>query len=336
MIQLDLFRKKTALSLLFCCSLFLLVNSCASRKNRDNQDPEILMMQQSKINHSGGSSGMEVYGAQSFIVAYDLKSHKEGVRFGLIRVGNESLEVRPFIVKFWDEDGRPNDLESICHVPGKPNEFLTAESGNWKGELGRIFHIKIDTTIMIAEILGSVKFPMLDINDMNNVGDQYESIICLPLDENTRIVILGERGGSSVNPDGLLRWGILNLITHQLNFSKDGMSGLKVNAPGEWQNSKTNRDITDLHLDDQGILWAAASEDQSDSGPFYSIIYKLGSVNINNEHNPISLLKELKVAKEVAGFKIEALSGPPMKIDCELSFGTEDEMYGGVWRAVKL
>ena len=285
---------------------------------------------------SGGSSGMEQLSDTSYIVVYDIKSHKEGARLGYVKLTDESIDVLPIEVDSWGEEGLSSDLESICAIPGKPNEFLIAESGNWQGEIGRIFHIQLKINTLKAKVLGSVKFPLLDRNDFDLEGDQYEAIHCLAYTADERILILGERGGSQVNPMGILRWGIWDIKNNTLSIEGEGLKGIKFNAPGHWSNNQSKRSITDMHVDHRGVIWASASEDRGDAGPFYSVIYKLGKINQKDHNNPISIYDKLSIGKEIFGFKIEALSGPKNNITCTHTFGTEDEIYGGVWRPINI
>lgn len=283
---------------------------------------------------TGGSSGMEQIGANSYLVVYDVKNFKKGSRIGLINVNKKSLVVSPIEVTAWDDEGISSDLESICAIPGRINEYLIAESGNWQGKLGRMFHIKVDTSLLKAKVLGSGRIPLLNRNDFGLKGDQYEAILCIPYEPNRYLIILGERGGSKINPNGLIRWGILDISKYKFYMSLQGKNGIEINAPGNWTNDKKNRDITDFHLDKDGVIWASASEDQGDAGPFYSVVYKLGKINKSDKNRPIIVEKKFDIYKEVNGFKIEALSGPCKGINSTLSFGTEDEMYGGVWRPI--
>lgn len=285
---------------------------------------------------SGGSSGMEKLNDQSYLVVYDIKNFKEGARVAMINVTDEAIQVSPIQVSGWGTDGIASDLESICKIPGTTDEYFIAESGNWKGNLGRIFHIKIDTTQQTASVLGITKLPFKHINSPGVVGDQYEAMACLPYSEDERILILAERGGSKINPRGNIKWGIYNLVTHQLKFSDTGIKGINVNAPGNWTDTNNKRDITDLHIDPEGGIWAAASEDTGDVGPFYSVIYKLGQIQTSNKEQPLSIYSESPKWVPISGFKIEALSGPSKHINATHSFGTEDEIYGGVWRAISI
>lgn len=323
--------KKLVLLLLMPVIMFQM-NSCTTSQSIVNADHQKI----DPLKLSGGSSGMEKLNDQSYLVVYDIKNFKEGTRVAMIHVTDEAIQVSPIHVSGWGKEGKSSDLESICKIPGTTDEYLIAESGNWKGNLGRIFHIKIGTTQQSARVLGVTKLPFKHINSPGIVGDQYEAILCLPYNETERILILGERGGSEIHPRGTIKWGIYNINTHQLKFNDIGMKGIPVNAPGDWTNKKNKRDITDLHMDVDGGIWAAASEDTGDVGPFYSVIYKLGEVNKLNKEQPLTIYSDFKTWTSIPGFKIEALSGPSKHIQSTLSFGTEDEIYGGVWRAISI
>lgn len=315
--------------------LILAVASCGTNKSVV-QNPATDQDDWPAFRLSGGSSGMEQIDDHTYVVVYDLKGFQDGFRMGLIKVSNESLSVSPIEVNFWGEGGISSDLESICRIPGKQLEFLMAESGNWQGKLGRIFHVKVDTANLKASVLGSVIIPMLYQNDFSITGDQYEAIICLPYDENKRIVVLGERGGSRNNPHGIVRWGTFDLNDHSFTMSDAGIKGLEVDVPGNWIDASTKRDITDFHIDLDQNIWAVASEDQGDAGPFYSAIYKLGHINQLNKDKPFIVFDTIEIAKDVNGFKIESLSGACRGINASHSFGSEDEIYGGVWRPINI
>ncbi|UMB55030.1 hypothetical protein MKD41_06030 [Lutibacter sp. A64] len=326
------FLKFNYLTLFLICIILSLVTSCKTSKSiKPDQNNEIQLVKQ-----SGGSSGMEKLDDDSYLVVYDIKSYKTGARLAILKITEEGVLVSPITISEWGDEGLASDLESICKIPGKTDEYFIAESGNWKGEIGRIFHIKVDVENLMAKILGITKLPLKNINNLEVVGDQYEAIVCLPYNENKRILILAERGGSKVNPNGIVRWGVYNLQTHQLNFSDVGLQGIEVQAPGNWTNNNAKRAITDLHIDAEGGIWAAASEDISDAGPFYSVIYKIGQVDLSNEERPFKIYTNFSNWEVISGFKVEALSGSTKSIKATHSFGTEDEVYGGVWRPITI
>lgn len=284
----------------------------------------------------GGASGLEQINDNTYLVVYDLKSYEKGFRMGLINVSTEALKVSPIEIDSWDEEGISSDLESICSIPGKLDEFLMAESGNWQGKLGRIFQVRVDTAELKAYILGSTLIPMVHQNDVGIRGDQYEAITCLPYDENKRIVILGERGGSANFPRGIVRWGIFDLRDHSFTMHGEGLKGIEIDVPGTWVDGQSKRDIGDFHIDSDGGIWAVATEDPGDLGPFHSVIYKLGETNHKNIEKPFIIFDSINITKEVNGLKIEGLSGPCNGINSSHSFVSEDEIYGGVWRPIKI
>lgn len=320
---------------LFIGMLFLF-SACGTGKTISDKPNVSHKIQIDPSKSGGGSSGMEQIGAQSYLVVYDFKSHNSATRIGFLKVNDASLEVLPIAVSSWGDGGIPNDLESICAIPGKQNEFLVAEPGSWQGTPGRIFHINVDTVNLKGKVLGTVKLPFLQDNDFDLVGDQYEAMLCLPYDERKRIVVMAERGGSQLSPEAIIRWGVLDLKEYSLTMEETGLKGKTVNAPGNWTNNKTKRSITDFHLDEQGGIWASASEDQGDQGPFYSVVYQLGKTNAINKEQPITVFEEITAFKPVYGFKIEALSGPRKGTNSTHSFGTEDEIYDGVWRPINI
>ena len=327
--------KSLKINYLFQLFILILLIQFTSCKTSQSASPTINQEVQS-LKLSGGSSGMEKIDDQSYLVVYDIKSYKEGTRLAMLKITEEGIQVSPINIADWGEEGRASDLESVCKIPGKTDEYFIAESGNWIGEFGRIFHIKVDTVNQSAKVLGITKLPFKNMNNLELVGDQYEAIACLPYSENERIFMLAERGGSAVNPTGIVRWGIYNLRRHQLKFSDSGIKGITVNAPGEWTNATKKRDITDLHIDLNGGIWAAASEDISDEGPFYSVIYKIGQVDNSNKEHPFIIYSNFENYQVVSGFKVEALSGPSKNIKSTHTFGTEDEIYGGVWRPLTI
>lgn len=284
---------------------------------------------------AGGSSGMAKLSEQKYIVVYDFKNFEDGVRIAVIENYPDSFAVRPISITDWkDEDGRPSDLESICSIPNKPLEYLAAESGSWQGKFGRIFHIKIDTFNYSTSVLGVFKLPRNVINDLDTVGDQNEGIMCIQNEDGDHVLYLGERGGSASFPSGVLTWCTINFADYRLEYSTLGKIGIPIAAPGKWIDIESKRDIADLYLDESMTLWSVASEDQGDSGPFNSAIYQVGQFK-KNKKGKLIFQSEVKLERTIPGFKIEALSSPGKYAKgSKFSIGTEDELYGGVWRSI--
>jgi hypothetical protein len=98
---------------------------------------------------------------------------------------------------------------------------------------------------------------------------------------------------------------------------------------------KDKRDISALYLDSEFTLWAAASEDFGDYGTFASVVYKVATVNVEDS-DPIQIAKPYTISYTVDGFKIEALAAPTSEVEGSVfAIGTEDEVFGGVWRPLR-
>ena len=97
------------------------------------------------------------------------------------------------------------------------------------------------------------------------------------------LVVLGERGGSSLYRNGYLRIGVLNYSDSTLSWDEYLNKPIEISAPGCWNNSQYKRSISDLYLDENGIIWAVATKDAGDEGPFKPIIYKAAMVSKETE-----------------------------------------------------
>lgn len=286
-----------------------------------------------------GISGMEKINERYYLTIYDLKSYEEGNRVSVIEVEPES-GVRVHLVSINDwihPDGAGSDLESVCKLPGRENEFLIAESGKWDGEYGRMFHIRLKEGVFPfkADVLGVFGIPEFDAKGPDDsAGDEIEGLACYHKGDNKLGVIFGERGGSDVYPQGLLRWAEADLLEYELSWTAEGKVGLSVNAPGDWVDGALNRDISGLHIDKENKLWAVSAEELGDNGPFSSIVYQVGMV-FTQDPEPILVLDSLVVYKRMDGFKAEGISwGTGLIPGSRFSIGTEDEQLGGSWRVL--
>lgn len=280
-----------------------------------------------------GFSGLAKAEGSAFLAVHDELVYEDGDRLTLIRMAAGAAPTfSPVRVDWPDSHERSSDLEAVCKVPSRTGQFILAEAGHWESQYGRLFHIKLDAREDRASVLGVIQLPLFADNDPEQVGDQFEGLECVDAGGESILVVLGERGGSTRYRSGRLRWGVLNLGNYSLEFTPEGERGIDVDAPGRWSDGTRNRDISALYVDPEGTLWAAAAEDPGDLGPFYSVIYEIGVLRAD-PRNPLRVHGTVEVWREVPGFKVEALSGPVSAVmESSLSFGTEDELYGGVFR----
>lgn len=271
-------------------------------------------------------------GGDRYLVVHDTKVHRDHPRLGVIEVGGEEgVRYRAIEVSDWGHgDGRSSDLESVCALPGRPDEFLAAESGTWEGAFGRIFHLRV--TSDQAEVLHAERLPGLADNGPETWGDNFEGIACTSRSDGRVLVVLGERGGTQTNLQGSLRWAVYHADEHWFDWSAEGIAGIPISAPGAWISLETRRDVADLFLDPEGVLWSVASEDAGDSGPFRSLIWAVGRVDADAP-TPIDLYQDPPIGWILDGLKVEAISVAPEHLPfAQMSVGTEDENLGGVWR----
>lgn len=272
-----------------------------------------------------GISGIARISSNKFLIVHDAKDYEQDKpRIGLLKIksANERIDYKRLDFPA-SASTISNDLEGVCRVPNKLNEFLLTESGYWQGKYGRIFHIRV--TKKHVALVHEFKLPFLrDNNPDQRDGDQFEGIACIARNSDDVLILLGERGGTEVYLNGVLRWGIYNLGTKNVIWSKQSQ---EVTSPNPWKLSKI-RSITGLSIDSKGQLWGSASLDPGDDGPFRSVVYLIGRVDPNQEipvqkHNPDTYWV-------VDGFKVEGVAAGEGRLP--LSIGTEDENYGGIWR----
>lgn len=270
-----------------------------------------------------GISGMAAAPDGSFLVVHDVKAHKaDKPRLGLLTIDHEEEKVRYSEVSFpANVSPTSNDLEGACSMPGRADEFLVSESGTYKLNYGRLFHIRLNGHE--ASLISENKLPFTrDNNADQKDGDQFEGLACVAKKDGTVLVLLGERGGTARTPGGVLRWGVYDPKTGSIVWDSDK---IEIMAPNPF-NASNLRSVTALDIDAQGELFAAASVDaNTDLGPFRSLVYRVGAVT-PDQTPPIVKTDEIQVW-ELNGFKVEGV-----ETHQGLSIGSEDENFGGVWR----
>ena len=274
-----------------------------------------------------GISGMAPLGDGAFLVVHDRKVFEDGPRLSRLSVDSAGVAYRPLAVADWrSADGRPSDLEGACALGD--GTFLVAESGTFGGRFGRLFHLRV--TGDAAEVLAAVRFPVALDTTPAAEGDNVEGLACVPSGGGV-LVLLGERGASAAYPTGVVRWVRFDAARGTLDGTDAGGAGVPVSAPGELV-ARGFRSITGLHLAPDGSLWAAASRDPGDLGPFDSVVWRVGRVEAGAAV-PV-VVEGDGPACRVAGFKVEAVSAPALGLGT-LSLGTEDEALGGAWRPLR-
>ena len=278
-----------------------------------------------------GYSGLALIEPNRYLVVHDAKVYEDKPRLGILAIQASGPVYTPLrIVEWMDPDGPANDLESACALSDRPGEFLVAESGYWEKKYGRVFHVRLSGET--GQVVRAYKLPLLADSNPKKTGDNFEGLACVRHADGRYLLLLGERGGSELYPSGRLRWGSLDLRSSSLEWAERGTASIEVTAPGPWPAGTKKRDIADLYLDNEGTLWASATADQGDNGPFRSVIFRIGTVS-PGAVPPVKLTGPVVADWILDGMKVEALAAPATAAPGSvLSVGTDDENFGGVWR----
>lgn len=282
--------------------------------------------------------------ADGYLVVHDSKNDPRLPRLGFVRPGATAGDgYRAIIVRDWSPlQGEPQDLESVCALSGRGGEFLLAESGHYSGRTGRVLHIRLqrNASAWRVRVLHAFDLPKLQLLGASSDPSNYEGLVCIPDAEVTGrshsyVVILGERGGSTAFTSGQLRSGRLllgngaraNLSGARLIFDSPGLLGIEVPQPAGWT-ADASRAIGDLAIDSQQRIWASATFDPGDRGPFRSVIRPVAQLTSDQTSRGWRLTPIIAGAVEIIsnGVKIEALT---LATDGSLVFGTDDEAFGG-------
>ncbi len=277
---------------------------------------------------AAGWGGLAPLADGRYLVVHDHKSHEPGARLSQFDPALQRLRTLPDPVRVedWrDADGPSNDLEAVCALDGRRDEFLLAESGYFQGRYGRIFHVRVDGAR--ARVLHVLRLPA---DAPGEPPANYEGLACRAISAGHWLLVLGERGGNAPRARGSIRLGRY----------RDGGPGiaweataLPVRVPGSWPKGFDVRDIGDLALDPDGTLWAVGALDPGNHGPFRSTVWRMGWLDAGNPEAPLRLDPAPRNAWILDGLKVEAVAVPPAGMPrTRLLVATDDEDYGGIWR----
>lgn len=273
---------------------------------------------------------VELGQAGAYLVVHDTKTGPEPLdtpRVGVLKVSEDGLSYLAVDPEDWGVDQEAaNDLEAICTIPGRPSEFLVAESGYYKGRFGRIFHLQLETTDdggHRARVLGFLRPDPLPEKDFITPSPlQFEGMVCLRQGASL-VLILGRRGTGL--KAGTLSWGSLDLDNYR--YREEGTSPL-VTIPGL-------RACADLMVcprkDGEFLLLSVAASDPGNLGPFRSRVFEAGVVSFAEGELQYSRPQREVVYWQLDGLKVEALTTCHLP-DAPVCVGSDDESYLGVWR----
>lgn len=239
-----------------------------------------------------------------FLVVHDSKG-KNDLRLGIL-----TPSAKPNLKLLNGFENINTDLEAITSLPDKSNEFLAMSSD------GRLFHVTLNAES--ADVKQKYKF----FEDKDNLVRQEElEGLSVQKFGDTIVIIWGDRGEGM--PTGKLYWGTLDYATWKVTK----VGEMTISGPFPDVNSSERHTISDLKLDKNGLVWSTAAHDPSVKGPFFSSVYLLGHITVNNKVVSYELFKDrppLWTFKR----KIEAIEFVP-DASGGIAFGAEDENLGG-------
>jgi len=238
-----------------------------------------------------------------FFIVHDNKALNEP-RVALITIaGPKPITYQPLI---WNFDKDCIDLESISTLPGHPNEFLALISR------GIVYHIRLSEDRKTVTTLGRFNLPEIPA-DQN-----FEGLCVQRLDG--RLMLAWADRGADASP-GRLYFGELHLDS---GYKVEQVQSTTIRVPWPTQNV---RHISEMKVDEGGVLFVASASDPGDDGPFESAVYLGGVFTFEGAKLRFKPHPRLLRIRTFADHKIEGMELVPGTGG--IIFATDDENFGG-------
>ncbi len=232
----------------------------------------------------------------------------EGVRWKPLKIAWSALMIES------------SDLESIARIPGT-SLFLLVESGESRSntqQFRRVFLVELKNEQM--EIRSFMQLPAT----VKNIEGSAVSRL-----GNRLVFVWAERGDGQIGTK--LFWADL-----QLDPIKLGMAQQTYFKPGRFT-GKNWRPVSAIEIDKQGQVYIASAYDpEDDNGPFTSVIWRAGQVNVDRASRVrVNLFNAPRLLARLDGLKIEGITiREGEQAVQELFAGADDENYGGALRQI--
>lgn len=262
-----------------------------------------------------GLSGLAWVDTDRFLAVHDAKDEGDGAggnRVSLLRLPrskSDGLARTPLVVRF--PGGVARDLETASPIPG--GGLLFAESGQ-KGGSPRLFVARLaDGALVIDRVLPwPVPVDNVEAIEVGRVGGRL-------------VLLFAERGRGQDRT--ALRWAEFSLEPPAFGAFRT------VDWPAVDPVGPRARPVSALTLDRAGRIYVASSHDPDESGPFRSVVWRIGVLAADRDGAPqVRLVEPVRIAT-LDGCKVESLAMRPTPEGNEQLFvGTDDERYGGILR----
>jgi hypothetical protein len=254
-----------------------------------------------------GISGIALLSQQAerteFLVVHDNKGAGEP-RLGVLVASPEKVQV---LTLAWpDGEDLPADLESVSSIPDQPGHFLAVTSR------GQVFPLAVSGTDVAVQ--GDFPLPNLPAQ-VNIEGFSVQKL------GHRLVAAWGHRGAGPEH--GTLWWGFFDLPNKRIT----GISSAQVAVPFPSPSDPNTRHISDLKIDAAGVVWASATSDPGDSGPFVSAAYTLGVLWVTDSQEIRFQPNTDQTRLWVFPKKVEAIELVPGPRGA-IAFGSDDEDDG--------
>jgi hypothetical protein len=241
--------------------------------------------------------------ATLFLVVHDNK--KAGnTKLALVKLrGDRSAQYWP--LKWLTDQPEPVDLEGLTTIPDS-NTFMAMSSR------GEIYHLQLDQEKKTVSVLQVFSWPNIPANS------NFEGFLLKNF--NGVLVAIATDRGDGRKP-ATIHWGIFDPVTYQI------IPQGNINWQVPWPQG-TVRHISDLKVDDTGVIFITAANDPGDDGPFQSAVYLAGVLEIIDQQINLRINPSPVMIYRFDQYKVEALELIP-GIYGGLVFGSDDEKAGG-------
>ncbi|MDZ8055126.1 MAG: hypothetical protein RMX68_026545 [Aulosira sp. ZfuVER01] len=255
-----------------------------------------------------GISGMALIEQQTnsldFLIVHDNKKANQG-RVAIISIKGKNQP--EYLALTWTSKAElPNDLEALTSIPRTQNTAFIALSSS-----GKAYYIKLEPdkkTISVVKDFNLPTFPQ---------GSNFEAFSLQDIDG--KLVAVWAHRGEAEQP-ATLYWGLLDLTKYQIMLI--GSTTLTVPFP-----FGKVRHISDIKIDQAGVVFISAASDPGDDGPFQSAIYIAGSLGYGGNKILFKQNPQLVPIYRTNYHKIEALELIP-GAEGGVIVGTDDENFG--------
>ncbi len=242
----------------------------------------------------------------TYLVCHDNKYPDED-RIGIITLAlGAPPQYRPLR---WPEDiEKPIDFESLAHINwnGDDTVYVAMTSRGW------ITSFVLDSSRTAVEVVYETQLPM------SRMPGNLEGFAALR-HEDRILTVWGDRGQDEI--PGMIYWAWFDTETFEFDF----LDSLEYSVP--WPQRSEVRHISELKMDEAGVLYITAASEVSNDGPFQGACYIAGAFHFDDDE--VHFSKNSKPVRIFAfeGYKVEAFDFVPGPHGGVI-FGTDNENEG--------